>query len=423
MRERNLVSSTIKSTNVDLWNDYEVSSSFSIVSTRALSDEPSIGNRVNPTAYRWSEYTAGLGNYVDKTWQWRADPASTTGAWSRQLRYINVNNQGITPSSMPGLLNWSSRSTTPLQPVFAGDIFTKLNVKTLAKFSAAEVNYSVALAEARSTARTVAKLTTDLIQSLLLIRKGKFGDGIARLTNLDLARASKSIIKTRGGLRFRKQKNLSYDQVCARRWLEFTYGIRPTVNDIQGMLRQLKDGINQPLVAFNKATSDDNFSTIGTDYYTGANTVTSESRTSKMSLTASLSTGALASTLQSTGLSKPALTAWELVPFSFVVDWILPIGEVLQAIDAYTTWDFSHGYQMVFTKVKWSSARHSVYPSREVTQNSFAEAKAYEIRPVSKFPLPMLYCKNPLSTSHVVTALSLVSVLRRSKRSGYTIRH
>lgn len=36
----------------------------------------------------------------------------------------------------------------------------------------------------------------------------------------------------------------------------------------------------------------------------------------------------------SLGLTNPAAIAWELVPFSFVADWFLPIGDVLNSIDA-----------------------------------------------------------------------------------------
>ena len=38
-----------------------------------------------------------------------------------------------------------------------------------------------------------------------------------------------------------------------------------------------------------------------------------------------------ANTFSSLGLANPALVAWELVPFSFVIDWVLPIGSWLTA--------------------------------------------------------------------------------------------
>lgn len=41
-------------------------------------------------------------------------------------------------------------------------------------------------------------------------------------------------------------------------------------------------------------------------------------------------------TLQRYGLLNPALVAWELVPFSFVLDWVLPIGSYLENLTAFS---------------------------------------------------------------------------------------
>lgn len=40
------------------------------------------------------------------------------------------------------------------------------------------------------------------------------------------------------------------------------------------------------------------------------------------------------SQLQQLGLTNPALVAWELVPFSFVFDWFISVGQYLQGITA-----------------------------------------------------------------------------------------
>lgn len=34
------------------------------------------------------------------------------------------------------------------------------------------------------------------------------------------------------------------------------------------------------------------------------------------------------------GISNPLLLGWELIPYSFVVDWLFPVGEYLSALDA-----------------------------------------------------------------------------------------
>lgn len=41
------------------------------------------------------------------------------------------------------------------------------------------------------------------------------------------------------------------------------------------------------------------------------------------------------------GLTNPLSVAWELIPFSFVVDWFLPIGKYLDALDVPLLYTFT----------------------------------------------------------------------------------
>lgn len=44
-------------------------------------------------------------------------------------------------------------------------------------------------------------------------------------------------------------------------------------------------------------------------------------------------------TLASLGITNPAELGWELIPFSFVVDWLFPVGDYLSSLDATLGWD------------------------------------------------------------------------------------
>lgn len=39
-------------------------------------------------------------------------------------------------------------------------------------------------------------------------------------------------------------------------------------------------------------------------------------------------------TLAQVGITNPAATVWELIPYSFVFDWIIPVGGYLESLDA-----------------------------------------------------------------------------------------
>jgi len=54
------------------------------------------------------------------------------------------------------------------------------------------------------------------------------------------------------------------------------------------------------------------------------------------------------STLQQLGITNPINLAWELIPYSFVVDWFIPVGDYLSSLDAFLGKSFVSG-----TVSKW----------------------------------------------------------------------
>lgn len=58
------------------------------------------------------------------------------------------------------------------------------------------------------------------------------------------------------------------------------------------------------------------------------------------------------------GLTNPLNVAWELVPFSFVVDWFIPVGAFLSSLDASIGWTFKGGTLSITTTQKsWAEVR------------------------------------------------------------------
>lgn len=51
-----------------------------------------------------------------------------------------------------------------------------------------------------------------------------------------------------------------------------------------------------------------------------------------------------------TGISNPALLAWELLPWSFVIDWFIPVGDYLESLSAFDGFTFSGGSQVLVTR-------------------------------------------------------------------------
>lgn len=55
------------------------------------------------------------------------------------------------------------------------------------------------------------------------------------------------------------------------------------------------------------------------------------------------SNGAPTGAFSRLGITNPALIAWELLPWSFVADWFVPVGDYLSLLDATLGWDFQGG--------------------------------------------------------------------------------
>jgi hypothetical protein len=121
------------------------------------------------------------------------------------------------------------------------------------------------------------------------------------------------------------------------------------------------------------------------------------------------------------GLTNPPQLAWELIPFSFVFDWLLPIGDWLSSLDATVGLRFSDGSKSVkrdltrtitTRKTTQSSGPFTwgTQTSKEVKvdTSSFVEDSIVRTK-LSSFPdVAFPPFKNPASMMHLATALALL---------------
>lgn len=124
-------------------------------------------------------------------------------------------------------------------------------------------------------------------------------------------------------------------------------------------------------------------------------------------------------------IGNPAELAWEVVPFSFVVDWAIPIGEALSALDALK--DVKSITGTVTTKRKWNSRVTSPYlenlgySQENPTRHTFKGVKRDII---TSIPLPSVPKWDPSKSFRAVAhGLSLLTVLSDSCQSrGHRLR-
>jgi len=120
--------------------------------------------------------------------------------------------------------------------------------------------------------------------------------------------------------------------------------------------------------------------------------------------------------LAALGLDNPFGLFWELTPYSFVVDWLVPIGNMLQALTADVGLSFESGYVNTKSYCDFAVAC-CVNPGAIGTIPTIQYTNVCQNRyTLVTSPITGLYFKSPFSTPHVVSAIALVTQLARSVR-------
>lgn len=221
--------------------------------------------------------------------------------------------------------------------------------RALAKFVSAvkdgqTASLAVTLAEWEQSHKMIVQRAGQLFNSLRAIKRGHLGDA-AR----DLGRSVAPDSWRGAG---RRGRGASRD--ASNAWLELHLGWSPLIKDIYDAVNTLQSSVPANTV---KGTAQGRLEIPirGNDYeglhkYQTAMKIQAEVFIDNPNL-------ALANKM---GLINPATVAWELVPFSFVVDWFLPVGKFL---DSFTD---LVGFKVIdpFTTTMRSASTHleSPYP-------------------------------------------------------------
>lgn len=125
--------------------------------------------------------------------------------------------------------------------------------------------------------------------------------------------------------------------------------------------------------------------------------------------------------LSDLGLVNPAEIAWELMPWSFVIDWVLPVQRWLENSSKEVGLQFMTGTRKIrfqhtsITSVNTPGMQLNLIKPGETVMSSVAShlgnfARSSKKRTVlsslPEIPVPVL--KNPFSTTHVMEALALI---------------
>lgn len=185
---------------------------------------------------------------------------------------------------------------------------------------------------------------------------GRLTGAVRQVRRGNLNGAVETLWAGRGG-RERNTGRASKSKSTASNWLELQYGWKPLLNDVHGSMHSL--------AKYNLASAVPRYMTAtGRKFSKDAERLAVFSQPSagkpgvRYTLTETQTKYGLRFQLQSpltaflaqTGFTNPVNLAWEILPFSFVLDWFLPIGPWLETLGAWHGLSFIDGYRTRFTR-------------------------------------------------------------------------
>lgn len=269
-----------------------------------------------------------------------------------------------------------------------------------------KVSFAQAFAERKQTVGLIESSATKIARAIIDLRHGRFASAAGRF-----------------GLSASRRQLRKYERQgdkIAQSWLELQYGWKPLLSDVYGAAEtlaknDLRDKQRYIVTAkARKAIKDLTSYPVSETgiHYTGVLRREYGCFVRLDCFVDNPSLGAAAAC----GLTNPLSLAWELLPWSFVADWFLPVGNYLSDMDAYLGFGWLGGSLSTrqissFTgglrRVGWGESSAS-FPYWYGTGASFhrkrVERTPYASKPIPSFP----GFKNPINTAHMLNALALL---------------
>lgn len=262
------------------------------------------------------------------------------------------------------------------------DLESEAIVKAMKKLKGKAASIGEDLAEAGKTYRSLTQELGNLARALYAMKRG------------DAAGAVKHIKDGRGVVRR-----------GADLYLQYKYGWKPIVSDIYGLAKLLQEQCKPALLKTVKVrTRAASTSLIPTGTRERSGSVSIRGR---LALTGKVNSS-VSSLPDRIGLSNPASLGWELVPYSFVVDWFIPIGDILDAMTAPLGLDFVGGSCSfafdgeLHSVLKPESGETAITPAETTCRVYSLMRTSYDV-----WPRPGLYTVSPFTPGHGFSSLAL----------------
>lgn len=282
------------------------------------------------------------------------------------------------------------------------NLVNRVTTEVLNKVSDMKVNIGTALAE---SGKTLSQLTRIALKIWAVLRKIRHGD----------FRGAAALLGMRG-YQWRNAKYQSHR--WSDMWLQIQYGLLPLLLDAFGIQEALKRGLREKDHIFHasRTISEEinpiEFSGDPSEYLSMV-VGGSAGRLYQRKYFFQIFSSEL-DLFNNLGLTNPLAIAWEVVPFSFVVDWFLPIGNFLSALTAPIGVTFLAGYELriQYADLLFQKSSGSCPGTEGKERRTTIKQFAMQRTKVHSLALPKLYFRNPLSSKHTASAIALIATRR-----------
>ena len=197
-------------------------------------------------------------------------------------------------------------------------------------------------------------------------------------------------------------------------WLEFTYGLSPLISDVRGIAENIFGVLGNLLMTFKgvgKHRVDMRELISGPQEFTGACTVKGGV---KVTLGVQMKPG-FDGGKQRWSSINPLVVAYELVPFSFVYDWIVDLGGYMRNLETSLLYqpDFVSGYTSTLVRYRSNTEFNDSY-EESGWRHSISASCRYEMTGFTRsllgnYPYPQLPMLKPeLGSSRLLSAAALL---------------
>lgn len=177
-------------------------------------------------------------------------------------------------------------------------------------------------------------------------------------------------------------------------WLEARYGLRPLLSDIEQLAEHMK--------RLGKVTYDVSKQRKSRAYTVSVDPVVSYVEDANFKSTKQLTTtvtcsarGSVAALIKKQGAHfNPVVTGWELVPYSFVIDWFVDVGSTLKSLSLAVVADevtAAYGYHI---------SAERVFSFNMVAKPSYAKMRSYQNNGGSVYTMEHTV-RSPILLSHL----------------------